>query len=191
MIAPADVLDFWFGAPGEPDAGAPREFWFRKSEATDVMIAGRFGAAVGDALHGAYDGWAAGRPQDALALILLLDQFTRNIHRDTPQAFAGDAQALRVAAQLVDSGAHVQLAPLERWFAYMPFEHSESLEAQHRSVSLFRSLAAAGLDQPLDWAVRHCEVVERFGRFPHRNEILGRRSTAEELEFLQQPGSRF
>ena len=128
-----------------------------------------------------------------LARILVLDQFTRNAHREQPKSFAGDALALAAAHSLVDSGADQQLSTLERWFAYMPFEHAEDARMQERSVQLFEALArtdprcAARLITPL----RHRGVIARFGRFPHRNVILGRSSSAEELAFLQQPGSRF
>jgi uncharacterized protein (DUF924 family) len=188
---PAQVLAFWFGEPGAPEQGQPRSLWFTKSEATDALIRNRFAAAVEAALGGQLERWADGHPRDALALILLLDQFTRNIHRDTARAFAGDARALAVARRLVAEGRDRQLVPLERWFAYLPFEHSEQIADQHESLRLFESLAREGLAEPLVWARKHYEVIERFGRYPHRNELLGRPSTAMEIEFLKQPGSRF
>ena len=184
------VLDFWFGASGSPEWGQTRPLWFSKSEATDTLIRSRFGDTVEAALRGELDHWNR-EPREKLARIVLLDQFTRNIFRDTPRAFAGDAPALRLAADLVDSGQHTTLSLHERWFAYMPFEHAESLAMQERSVGLFTALASSGLAEPLDWAVMHRDVVRRFGRFPHRNAILGRASTPEEASFLQQPGSRF
>lgn len=185
-----DILDFWFGAPGSSEAGAPREFWFRKSATTDALIRERFGALLESALRGELDGWAHS-PRGTLALIVVLDQFTRNVHRDTPRAFEGDAAALGLARRLVAGGDDLQLPPVERWFAYMPFEHSESLQDQVESVRLFEQLAAQGLSGPLPWARAHFDVIRRFGRFPHRNEILGRASTPEEADFLSQPGSRF
>ena len=187
MSAPEDVLDFWFGPRSAPDFGVPRDWWFRKSDQTDTAIRQRFGADVEAALAGARDGWASS-PRGALALILLLDQFTRNIFRDTPRAFAGDAQALRLAKSLVDSGANLKLAPIERWFATLPYEHSEQLIDQYESVHLFEALVPLGLPDALKWARMHCEVIQRFGRFPHRNAILGRPSTPEELEHLKQHG---
>jgi uncharacterized protein (DUF924 family) len=191
MIAAAgDVLDFWFGEPGSPEYRRPRDLWFAKSDATDRVIASRFGGTVEAALAGDLDAWAA-TPRGALALIVVLDQFTRNVFRGTPRAFAGDPRALAVATSLVDTARDLALAPVERWFVYMPFEHSERLLDQYEAVRLFERLAAEGLDSPLDWARRHYEVVRRFGRFPHRNEILGRPSTAEEVDFLKQPGSGF
>ncbi len=130
-----------------------------------------------------------------LARILLLDQFTRNAFRDTPRAFAGDAQALALAESLVAAGRDKNLTPHQRWFAYLPFEHSESLLDQERSVALYsglrREMQNETFDGVYDYALRHREIIARFGRFPHRNAILGRASTAEEIVFLGQPGSSF
>ncbi len=190
-VTPAEVLAFWFGST---DATDPR--WFKRSDAFDAAIRERFGTTVESALAGRLDGWAA-RPPSALALIVLLDQFTRNIHRGTPAAFAGDAQALTLALQLVDSGEHLRLPPLQRWFAYLPLEHAEDRALQQQCVRLFEALAAEvgphreALAGALDYARRHHDVIARFGRFPHRNAILGRASTAEEATFLLQPGSSF
>ncbi len=189
--APDSVLDFWFGAPGTAKYGRPREFWFRKSVATDQVIRERFAPAVEAALQGGLRHWVDDGARGALAVILLLDQFTRNLFRDSARAFAGDAAALAIARDLVATGGDARLAPVERWFAYMPFEHSESMADQRESLRLFGALAALGLAEPLAWAQKHFEVIERFGRYPHRNEVLGRNSTAEEIEFLRQPGSRF
>jgi uncharacterized protein (DUF924 family) len=188
---PTQVLDFWFGAPGSPEHGRARQRWFTKSAATDELIQTHFGATVESALGGELRHWADGEARDALALILLLDQFTRNIFRDSARAFAGDPTALAIAKRLVADGRHQRLAPLERWFAYLPFEHSEQLSGQHESLRLFGALAKEGLAEPLVWAQKHYEVIARFGRYPHRNELLGRASSAEEIEFLREPGSRF
>jgi len=190
-VAPVDILEFWFGAPGSEQFGRARDFWFGKSAATDNLVRARFGLTVEAALRGDLRHWADGDARDALALILLLDQFTRNIHRDSAQAFAGDEAALAVARRLVVDGRHLQLAPVERWFAYLPFEHSERLQDQRESLRLFGELAKLGLAEPLVWAQKHHDVIARFGRYPHRNELLGRASTAEEVDFLRQPGSRF
>ncbi len=190
-VTPAEVLAFWFG---RTDATDPR--WFKRSDAFDAAIRDRFGTTVEAALAGRLDGWAA-RPPGALALIVLLDQFTRNIHRGTPAAFAGDAQALTLALQLVDSGEHLRLPPLQRWFACLPLEHAEDQALQQQCVRLFEALAAEegphreALAGALDYARRHHDVIARFGRFPHRNAILGRASTPEEAAFLLQPGSSF
>ena len=189
MVNAADVLAFWFG---EPPATEAREAWFRKDAAFDAQVRDRFAGTLLAALQGGLRDWDA-TPAGALARIVVLDQFTRNALRDTAQAFAGDALAQGAAAALVERGADLQLPPLQRWFAYLPFEHAEDLAAQERALRLFTRLAA---DEPalagaLEWARKHHAVVARFGRFPHRNAILGRASTAEELAFLRQPGSRF
>ena len=188
-----DVLDFWFLPPGEPGYGAPREAWFRKDDAFDAAIAQRFGAAIAQALAGGLREWDADSAVGTLARILLLDQFTRNAFRGTPKSFAGDALALEAASQLVDSGADQALLPVQRWFAYMPFEHAEDAAMQERSVALFTALAAAnpGYEGALDYAHRHRGVIARFGRFPHRNPILGRASSADEVAYMAQPGSGF
>ena len=190
-VAPRAIVDFWFGVPGSPERGQARALWFSKSATTDELIRDRFGASVEAALRGELDHWSDGEAGDALALILLLDQFTRNIFRDSARAFAGDAAALAVAKRLVADGRDLQLAPLERWFAYLPFEHSERMDEQRESLRLFGDLAKQGLAEPLEWARKHYDVVARFGRYPHRNELLGRLSTAEEIDFLRQPGARF
>ncbi|HUH92580.1 MAG TPA: DUF924 family protein [Casimicrobiaceae bacterium] len=184
------ILDFWFGRPGTAEYGTTRDFWFRKDPAFDAELRARFGAAVENALAGDFEDWSAPRPE--LARIVLLDQLTRNIFRDTSRAFAGDALALRLAREATERGDDRALIAVERWFAYMPFVHAESTVAQERSVELFRRLRdETGLAEPLKWAQKHAEVVRRFGRFPHRNASLGRASTAEELAFLAAPGSRF
>ena len=188
-----EVLDFWFGPPGSEIAGGPRREWFVKSDAFDDRIRQRFGTAIDQAIAGGLREWDLEGPQGVLARLLVLDQFTRNAYRNTPQSFAGDTLALAAARQLVDSGAHKELPPLQRAFVYMPFEHAEDAYMQERAVELFTNLAAEhpGFDEMLDYAHRHRGVIARFGRFPHRNEILGRASTPDEIEFLRQPGSRF
>jgi len=188
---PDEILDFWFGAPGSPEHGQTRKLWFTKSAATDEEILRRFGPTVDAALRGELERWAERDARDALALILLLDQFTRNMYRDSARAFAGDAAALAIARRLVADGRHLQLKSLERWFAYLPFEHSEQMADQRESLRLFGELVAEGLTEPLAWAQKHYDVVARFGRYPPRNEVLGREPTADEIEFLRQPGSRF
>jgi uncharacterized protein (DUF924 family) len=188
-----DVLDFWFGAPGSATDGRPRREWFVKDAAFDATIRERFGATIDAAVGGGLRDWDDSGPQGVLARLLVLDQFTRNAWRGQPASFAGDALALAAARQLVDSGADRLLTPLQRSFAYMPFEHAEDAAMQERAVALFAALAAqhAGFDETLDYAHRHRDVIARFGRFPHRNAILGRVSTPAETAFLQQPGSRF
>ena len=187
----AAVLDFWFGAPASAERGRPRRCWFEKSAAFDAEIGARFGALIDAANEGALDAWTA-TPVAALALAVVLDQFPRNIHRGTPAAFASDARAIAVARAAVRRGFDRLLLPVQRWFLYLPFEHAEDLAAQRESLRLFATLAgdpaSAGT---IDYARRHYDVVARFGRFPHRNAILGRTSTPEEVVYLQQPGSGF
>ena len=194
MIAPdaQRVLDFWFGVPGSAGHGQMRAAWFRKSTSFDASIARRFGPLVDAALGGGLRDWTQ-QPASALARIVLLDQFSRNIFRDTARAFAGDALALAAAREMVAARQHEALPPLQRAFVYMPFEHAEDLFAQDEALRLFGQLAASAPEAAgfLDYAQRHRAVIARFGRFPHRNAALGRESTAEELAFLQQPGSRF
>jgi uncharacterized protein (DUF924 family) len=175
-----DLLAFWF-------APENRDRWFTPDPAFDAEIARRFAPLIADALAGRLAHWVE-EPRGALALCLLLDQFPRNVWRGTPRAFAGDDQARRVAEEALARGHDQALAPEERLFLYLPFEHSESLADQERCVALMGQLGDA---EWLDYAVRHRDIIARFGRFPHRNAILGRAGTAEELAFLQQPGSSF
>jgi uncharacterized protein (DUF924 family) len=187
----AEVLAFWFGEPAARALGRPRDAWFRKDDTFDAAIRARFGALVDEAHAGGLAGWEAD-DDGALALLVVCDQFPRNLFRGDARAFALDARALALAKRVVAEGRDARLRPVERAFVYLPFEHSESLEDQREAVRLFGTLR----DDPdaggyLEWAVRHLEVIERFGRFPHRNEALGRASTAQERAFLAQPGSRF
>ena len=184
-MQPKDVLDFWFNQP-------PAN-WFRKNAAFDAEIRARFGATIDVALAGGLRDWDGQGADGVLARIVVLDQFTRNAWRDTPTAFAGDALALAAAQGLVDSGAYRDLTLQQRSFAYMPFEHAEDPAMQQQAIDLFIELAAqdASFDDSLDYARRHSAIIARFGRFPHRNAILGRLSTPEEAAFLTQPGSGF
>ncbi len=192
MTPHEEVLEFWFGRRGEPGYGLAREAWFRKDPAFDTLIARRFGAMIERAIAGDFEHWA-GQADSALAQVLLLDQFTRNAFRDTPRAFAGDARALAAAQAMVAAGQDRALAPLQRQFVYLPFEHAESPAMQDEAMRLFGELAREHPEHAdvVTWARRHREIIERFGRFPHRNALLGRASTPEEEAFLQQPGSRF
>ena len=184
---PRDILEFWFG----PLPHATRSEWFRKDTAFDATIRARFGDALEAALGGVLNHWRAD-PRSALALVLLLDQFTRNAFRDTPRAFAGDGEARLTAIAIVDAGLDRTLDAHERRFLYMPFEHSEDPAMQERSIALFTRLKDdSGDADALEWAEKHAAIVRRFGRYPHRNEILGRTSSPEELAFLQQQGSSF
>lgn len=203
MIAtPAQaVLDFWFLPSQDPLHNTYRAAWFQKDAEFDQQIREHFAKEVETALVGERFAVSERIEEQALtrlAEILLLDQFTRNIFRDTPKAFVGDAAAHALADDLVASAQHESLSPFMRWFAYLPFEHSETLVDQVRAVTLFTRLlddAPPGQEgafaSALDYAKRHHEVIQRFGRFPHRNVILGRESTEQERLFLQQPGSSF
>jgi uncharacterized protein (DUF924 family) len=193
------VLAFWFGPPGSATAvaGRQRSLWFGKSPENDRAVAEHFAATLLAATAGELDHWTH-TPRGRLALVIVLDQFPHHIHRDQPQAFSTDPQALTQSLAALAAGEDQQLAPIERVFLYLPLEHAESIEMQDRSVSLFEKLAHEAADDEralfdnfLDYARRHRDVVSRFGRFPHRNAILGRASTPDELEFLKQPGSRF
>ncbi|WP_110685220.1 DUF924 family protein [Salinicola aestuarinus] len=187
LATPADVLGFWF------DELAPKQ-WFKKDPTLDRTLTERFGETLIAAARGECQAWrtgAEGRRCDAegrLAEILVLDQFSRNIHRDTPSAFAQDPQALTLAKALVECDGDRQLPTQQRVFAYMPFMHSERLADHDRAVELFDQ---PGMEEQLRYEYRHREILERFGRYPHRNAILGRESTPAEVEFLRQPGSSF
>ena len=184
------ILDFWFGAPGTAGYGMERAEWFRKDAAFDETIRTRFGAAIETAIAGGFADWTDDR--GLLARVLLLDQFTRNVYRDTPRAFAGDVLALELARGAVERGVDRGLIPVERWFVYLPFEHAEDVAAQEMGLEQFTRLRdETGFGGPLPWAQRHADVIHRFGRFPHRNAILGRASTPEEIAFLSTPGSSF
>lgn len=187
MARAQDVLDFWFGAEDRQ-----REVWFRKDAAFDAQVRERFGAKIEDALAGRLEDWDA-TADGALARVVVLDQFTRNAFRGSARAFAGDVQALAGARAMVARGDDLALPPLRRVFVYLPFEHAEDRAMQAQSLRLFGALAlqAPSLSGFADYAQRHADVIERFGRFPHRNAALGRTSTDEERAYLAQPGSGF
>lgn len=193
------LLDWWFGADGNATevAAARQGLWFGKRDSQDREAEVRFGALVEKALAGELQGWT-GDPQGWLAQLILLDQLPRMIFRDTPRAFAGDSLARPLLRDGLDRGWDRRLTPIQRVFAYLVFEHAEDLSLQDRAVELFADLLneAAAAERPLfadflDFAERHQRVIARFGRFPHRNAILGRASTDEEQVFLREPGSRF
>lgn len=190
------ILDFWFGDLAlNPLANSQK--WFTKSPSFDAEIRERFGSWLDDAETGAFDDWAK-TPIGALALVILCDQFSRQIHRGSDRAFASDAKALRTAQIAIAHGFHKKLFVMQRYFLYMPYEHSEDLNNQTQCIELFRELFndAAGEEKTfvasgLDYAIRHHDIIKAYGRFPHRNETLGRESTAREIQFLKQPGSYF
>lgn len=202
------VLTEWFGPPERsgtekavtwprtwPDAMAPK--WWKKDAGYDAELKARFGALLEDAKRGRLDDWKESA-LETTALIVLLDQFSRNIHRDTKEAFAADDRALALAREISKREALHALPEYMQCFAGMPFMHAEDREAQREGQAFFRALHARAtpehrerLANNVEFMDRHAAIVERFGRFPHRNEILGRASTPEEIEFLKQPGSSF
>jgi uncharacterized protein (DUF924 family) len=185
----AEVLLFWFGPASE--RGKAHKYWFVKSEAFDLEVRERFLAVYEDAAAGKLTHLKESAA-DCLARIVLLDQFPRNMFRGTPRAFATDPLALETARHAVDRGFDRSLLPVERLFVYLPFEHSEALADQDRSCDLTRALDAyPETNDVYRYALAHRDIIRRFGRFPHRNAILGRASTPEELEFLKGPGSSF
>ncbi|MDJ0738029.1 MAG: DUF924 family protein [Nostocaceae cyanobacterium] len=191
MSRAKEILNFWFGQPDEPGYGKPRKIWFSKKPEFDEELQTRFFTDYQKAATGYLDDWRD-TPESCLALILLLDQFPRNMFRGTADAFATDWEALSVAQLTVARRFDREMLPVQRWFIYLPFEHSENLEHQNLAVSLFQQLQ----NDPdsascIDYAIRHRSIIERFGRFPHRNAILGRASTPDEQEFLQEAGSSF
>lgn len=184
---PEEVLSFWFDDIAGDDFKTRNGIWFGKNAAFDANIQKRFGSLRADAAAGKLIDWERSA-RAALALVIALDQFSRNVFRGTPWAFATDAMALATAKRAIESGFDRQLRPVERLFLYLPFEHAETLADQERSVALSKTLDDPG---SLDYAERHRAIVVRFGRFPHRNAILGRASTPEEIAFLAEPGSSF
>jgi uncharacterized protein (DUF924 family) len=176
----AEVLQFWFRE-------IAREQWFKRDAALDDQIRARF-LALHDQVSAMPNDALLSAPRTALAAVIVLDQFSRNMFRGSPRAFAGDAKALALADAALAKGYAASLSKDELLFFYLPFEHSETHAAQLRCVELMSGLGDAELTR---YAQAHYDIIERFGRFPHRNEILGRTSTAEEIEFLKQPGSSF
>jgi uncharacterized protein (DUF924 family) len=180
-----EVLEVWF-------SDAARARWFKPDPAFDAELRARFGDAVEAAARGELADWQAA-PESCLALVILLDQFTRNIHRGTAAAFAHDARALAIAEHALANGFDAAVSPGQRAFFYLPFEHAEDLAHQRRAVALFERLASElpADDEGLEYARKHLVIIERFGRFPHRNAMLGRGSTPEEVAFLREPDSSF
>lgn len=189
-VGPEDVLDFWFGGRDDPEYGTFREAWFARNDEFDAAIRGRFGELYRRAADGDLDGWREGA-ESALALIIVLDQFPRNMFRGDARAHATDAAALAHARYAVEDGLDRELPPFKRQFVYMPFMHSEDPEEQRRCERLCRRLRDDGGPDIVEYAVGHRRIVDRFGRFPHRNAILGRRTTLEEAEFLKGPNSSY
>jgi uncharacterized protein (DUF924 family) len=185
MTDAADVLAFWF-ADG-PDTR--RAAWFQKDDAFDAACR-KFERAHEAAKRGDLDHWAA-TLEGVLALLILLDQLSRNLHRGSPEAFAADSKARAIAAAAIARGDDRAMTPVQRMFVYLPFEHSEDAADQDRSVALFESIREGLGDNTVDYAERHRDVIRRFGRFPHRNAVLDRANTPEEDAYLAEPGSGF
>jgi uncharacterized protein (DUF924 family) len=190
------LLAFWLGPLDAEGIATPahQERWFAADPDFDAELRRRFGPLHEEARAGRLDRWAE-KPRGRLALLILLDQLSRNLHRGRADAFAGDAHALALARGALDRGEDLDLALCERVFLYLPFEHAEDPQAQEVSVERFGALAAAApaharplFESFLDYAVRHRDVIARFGRFPHRNALLGRTSTPEELAHLEREG---
>lgn len=195
--SPDELLGLWFGPPG----GAPlanAKMWFAKDEAFDRSLRERYEETLAAYVRGELPAWG-GSPRARLASVVLLDQFSRNMFRGTPRSFAQDPLALALAEEILASDDYATLAPIERAFILLPLMHAEDLARQRRCVAEYQELLAAAESEELrrffannvDYGERHAAIIERFGRFPHRNAVLGRASTAEELEFLKQPGSSF
>jgi uncharacterized protein (DUF924 family) len=194
---PEALLAFWFEDALETPAAVNQRMkvWFGGGPTVDTEIAHRFGQTVEALGSGLAHDWAARGPRERLAAIIGLDQFSRSIHRKSPKAFANDPLALRLAKEGIASGEDRQLPPIARMFVYLPLEHSEDVADQRESVRQFEALAAEAGEatretfaSTLDYARRHAEVIEQFGRFPHRNEVLGRASTPEEAAWVKEHG---
>ncbi|MBW3568031.1 MAG: DUF924 domain-containing protein [Proteobacteria bacterium] len=204
MTLPAaakDVLEFWFGdAAGGDEAALQDAFsrWFGGGDAFDTEIEERFGVHIETALSGGLVDWESD-VRSRLALVILLDQFPRNVFRRTAKAFAGDDRAIQLARDAVREGLDEKLLPVEQVFLLMPYQHAEDISLQEEGVRLFRLLADGTephsvkklLQSSFKYAQKHCDIIARFGRFPYRNAVLGRRSTPDEERWLQDSGERF
>lgn len=191
IATPDEILLFWFGPDDAPSFGNPDMRWFQKDPAFDAEIKERFGYTHAVAEAGALDFWANER-RSLMALTLLLDQFSRNMFRDDPRAFASDAHILRLVKHAIAHGLDREMPDIHRHFLYLPYEHSENLDDQLASLRLFKSLPGSEKENSgYVWAVKHYDVIAKFGRFPHRNGVLARPNTAEEDAYLSQPGAGF
>jgi uncharacterized protein (DUF924 family) len=183
----ASILIFWFGPTDSPEYGQPKGFWFNSTPEIDRRIAQQFENSYNMASSGEMSSMMT-MPEGSLALVILLDQFPRNMYRGTPAAFKSDELALSVAKHAIEMGYDQKLPVFQKKFLYMPFMHTESLSDQDQGVELFRSLND---EDSVKYMTMHRDIIARFGRFPHRNQILGRESTPEEIEFLKGPNSSF
>ncbi len=180
MMSPKDVLDFWFDEANQP-------YWFQKSDEFDAKIRSRFYPLWQQAVYSELDGWRE-TLHGRLAEIIVLDQFSRNLHRNSPLAFAQDNMAVALAQEAVRQSGFADMQPSERHFMLMPLMHSESRAIHAQAEKLFAEYTTP---YALDFEIKHKVIIDRFGRYPHRNEVLGRESSTEEQAFLQQPGSSF
>ncbi len=196
-VAPEAILDFWFEDALENPAklGERMKVWFGGGPKVDDAIVERFAATVNQLASGLADEWAARGPRPRLAAIIALDQFSRSIHRRSPKAFANDPLALRLAKEAIARGDDRSIPPAGRMFFYLPLEHAEDMANQRESLRLFEALAREGpaeaqaiFTSTIDYAKRHAEVIEKFGRLPHRNAVLGRTSTPEEMAWVKENG---
>lgn len=199
-MRPEEVLEFWFaGADGDaPPPPHRMALWFGANPSLDAEVRARFGATWDDAVAGRLNAWTESGPMGRLALILVLDQLSRNIHRGRAEAFAGDPIARSLAVAAIDAGEHLSVPPLHRLFFILPLEHHEDLASQERALALTEALAAAAPPAMqkdaqgwVQFAEKHVELVRRFGRFPHRNAVLGRSDTPEEAAYLAGGGETF
>ncbi|MFT5584179.1 MAG: hypothetical protein ACI9VR_001764 [Cognaticolwellia sp.] len=191
-MQPLDVLSFWYDSTPEQPSQKAQMGWWKKDADFDQGIRERFGATWEQAKSGALNHWSA-TPKGRLALIIVLDQFSRNLHRGSPLTWAQDPMALEQTLAALDAGEDKLLAMYGRLFLYMPLEHAEDVAMQERSLACFQAMnnEFGGQKNLVDYAEQHAAIVLRFGRFPHRNEVIGRESSAEELAFLKEPGSSF
>ncbi|NQV80973.1 MAG: DUF924 domain-containing protein [Alphaproteobacteria bacterium] len=186
-----DVLEFWFSDRDESGAVMFRKAWFEKDPAFDRLIRERFEVPYRQAAGRSLDDWR-GKPRSALALTLILDQFSRNMFRDDPAMYAADAYAVEIARDALESRQHDEFPLIQKWFFFMPLMHSEKLADQEMCLSLFQALPDSDIvTRGREAAQQHRDIVARFGRFPHRNKILDRTTTAEEAAFLLEPNSSF
>ena len=199
MIGPVEVLDFWFAdsLTNSDTLVERRAIWFMGGSDVDKLITEMFGTLPDVALAGELQHWTTDT-RNALALVLVLDQFPRNIYRNTAQAYHYDSAGLNLAVTIIDEGLNLDLHPIEQSFLFLPLQHSESIDDQTRAVRLYETLTTQssgayheGTKNSLDYAKRHCDIIRRFGRFPHRNGILGRESTEAEIDFLAAGGDTF
>lgn len=200
LAAPEEILEFWIGdaATSAEAAAVKTALWFRKSDETDAVLRERFGATVAALAGGLSEEWNDQGPRARLAAIIALDQFSRNIYRGTPQSFANDPKALALSLKTLEQGEHLDAAIVEQVFIYLPLEHAEDAAMQTQCVNLMADMLERAppafkqiCENWLDYAHKHKAVIDQFGRFPHRNAILGRASTSEEVEYLAQPGAGF